>query len=50
MNPARSLDPAAVSGQLTGLCVYRTALVAELLLAVGFDYLLQESFQPTSYL
>jgi hypothetical protein len=43
MNPVRSLDPAAVSGQLTGLRMYRTALVAELLLAVGFDYPLQES-------
>jgi aquaporin Z len=47
MNPARSLGPAVVSGQLAGLWVYLTAPVAGALVAVGVAYLLAEPPPPT---
>lgn len=47
MNPARSLGPAMVSGQLARLWVYLTAPVAGALVAVGLSYLLGQPLQPT---
>lgn len=43
MNPARSLGPALVSGQVGGLWIYLTAPVAGALLAVGLARLLASS-------
>ena len=46
MNPARSLGPAVVSGQVAGLWVYLTAPVAGALVAAGLGYLLDEPTTP----
>jgi aquaporin Z len=48
MNPARSLGPAVVSGQLAGLWIYLTAPVAGALAAVGLDYMLAAPPQTTA--
>ena len=48
MNPARSLGPAVVSGQLAGLWVYLTAPVAGALVAVALAKLLHEPGQANN--